>query len=207
MAGERKSPGESLTSRLISRAERTRLQRRSMPGGGEVFSGPLASRALKALGARAMTVDRAIVVGDEFDPSKPESQALYAHEMVHQRGSGGQGTHEARDAEETTARAVESMVLHRAMSGGYEGGYMPGGGINAPSPSNNDTDGRDAGPQASSEQKKDKPAQPGEGYSELRKQGLSHQAVVDRLARSYLTGLDEQTTSSEARGGDTAGTF
>ena len=67
MAADRKTPGESITSRLASRSARAPLQRRSMPGGGEVWEGPLASKALKALGARAMTVDSSIIVGDDFD--------------------------------------------------------------------------------------------------------------------------------------------
>ncbi|MFN7146937.1 MAG: DUF4157 domain-containing protein, partial [Myxococcota bacterium] len=112
--------GSPTADRLAARAERNGLKRSAMPGGGEVFTGEVASRALKSLGARAMTVDKSIIVSEDFDPSKPEDQALFAHEQFHVDHSGGAGTHEHRDAEEVAARAVERMVLHRARAGGME---------------------------------------------------------------------------------------
>ncbi len=67
-----------------------------------------------------MTVDDGSIVVDEgFDPSKPEDGALYAHERLHQRGSGGKGGGATghNDAEEQQARTIERMVLHRMESG------------------------------------------------------------------------------------------
>jgi hypothetical protein len=93
------------------------LHRRQMADGGEVVSGPLAAEALDAVGARAMTVDRTIFVNEDFDPTEAEDQALYAHERLHQLHSGGERTHGGKDAEESAARAVEAMVLHRRSSG------------------------------------------------------------------------------------------
>jgi len=106
----------SLTNRLMSRAD-PGLRKSSVQGGGDVYSGPTASRALKALGARAMTMDDTIFVDEGFDTSNPEDAALYAHEAHHQDESGGSDQHGSQDAEETQARAIERMVLHRVQSG------------------------------------------------------------------------------------------
>jgi hypothetical protein len=175
--------GSPTADRLASRAQRGALQRSSMPGGGEVFSGELASRALKSLGARAMTVDRSVIVSEDFDPSKPEDQALYAHEQFHVEHSGGAGTHESRDAEEVAARAVERMVLHRARVGGMESheashaqpetGAVAAGGHG--SKSRNLTE-RDSASQR--------------GYNLLKAQGVGHHGIVDRLAHEVMQALD-----------------
>lgn len=205
MTPERKTPGEKVASRLASRADRPGLNRRSMPGGGEVFTGPLASRALKALGARAMTVDQSIVVPESFDPSKPESQALYAHEKVHLEGSGGRGSHEVRDAEEVAARAAERMVLHRATTEvAYEEGRGPGaaaGAGNAGDAADKGGRGLTSPPGDGSErpEAKDHRPAPEKGYAALRKQGLSHHDVVDRLAKEYLDNLEDQMTADTGR--------
>jgi hypothetical protein len=114
---KRSPPGNSVVSRLADR-DSAGLVRRQMPGGGEVFTGPTAGRALRALGARAFTMDSKIFVAEDFDPSKPEDQALYAHERHHQLESGGDGAAQTyHDAEERASRAIERMVLHRAASG------------------------------------------------------------------------------------------
>jgi hypothetical protein len=114
---KRSSPGGSVASRLETRGQGG-LYRRQVPGGGEVYTGPTASRALRALGARAFTMDRQIFVAEDFDPSKPEDQALYAHERHHQLNSGGDGAARSyHDAEEKASRAIERMVLHRASQG------------------------------------------------------------------------------------------
>ncbi len=180
--------------RLAARAQRGALKRVSMPGGGEVFQGAAASRSLDALGARAMTVDRSIIVADDFDSSKPEDQALFAHEMHHVEHSGGVGSGESRDAEEVAARAVERMVLHRARAGGVEGheashavpgGGSTGGGVSSgPSPAGGEDD----------------PAQ--RGYESMRAEGLSHADIVDKLAREVLAGLDGSRDSRFDRAGD-----
>ncbi len=106
----------SLTNRLMSRGD-PGIQRRSVRGGGEVYSGPTASRALEAVGARAMTMDETIFVDEGFDAGNPDDAALYAHEAHHQSESGGSDQHGAQDEEETQARAIERMVLHRMEAG------------------------------------------------------------------------------------------
>jgi hypothetical protein len=201
MADGKSTLGESLVSRLAARSSRAPLTRRAMPGGGEVWEGPLATRALKALGARAMTVDSQIIVGDDFDPSSPESQALYAHERFHQEVSGGAGSHHGHDAEEQAARTVERMVLHRAASGGYESGSaLSGADIrNLPTPP-------DAAP-SPGEGENERPADPSEGYEALVGQGLSHQDIIDKLASACADVIDEQQRSRNDRAGDLKGGF
>lgn len=111
------SPGDKTISRLMRRNDMG-IQRKQGPDGGEVYSGPLARHALRTLGARAFTMDETIIVDEGFDFDKAEDAALYAHERVHVEGSGGRDMHVSnRDSEEVTARAVESMVLHRRSKG------------------------------------------------------------------------------------------
>jgi len=195
-----KSPGDSVVSRLAARSSRAPLSRRAMPGGGEVWEGPLASRALKALGARAMTVDSNIIVGDDFDPSTPESQALYAHERFHQQVSGGAGSHHGNDAEEHAARAVEGMVLHRAATGGTEAGAALAG-----------ADVRDlpTAPAAASpgEGENERPPDPSAGYEALQGQGLTHQDIIDKLSSAVVDVMDEQQRTRHDRAGDLKGGF
>jgi hypothetical protein len=201
MAAGKSTPGESVTSRLMSRSSRAPLQRRTMPGGGEVWEGPLATRALQALGARAMTVDSSIIVGDDFDPSAPESQALYAHERYHQEVSGGEGSHQGLDAEEHAARTVERMVLHRAASGGTEAGGALSGAAVRDLPTSPDS-GAEPG-QGEAERAPD----PAKGYEALMAQGLSHEEIVDRLASACVGNLDSQAAARHERGGDIKGGF
>jgi hypothetical protein len=108
----------STAARLSLRGEGG-LYRKEMAGGGEVFSGPTATRALRAVGARAFTMDNNIFVSEDFDANrKAEDAALYAHEQHHQLNSGGEGAARSfHDAEELAARAIERMVLHRASEG------------------------------------------------------------------------------------------
>ena len=89
---------DKLTDRLLDREGG--LHTRKAPGGGEVMTGPTASRALKALGARAMTMDNTIFVDEGFDPGSPEDLALLAHERHHQAESGGTDQHSEFDLEE-----------------------------------------------------------------------------------------------------------
>ncbi len=190
--------GSPTADRLASRAERGALKRSSMPGGGEVFSGELASRALKSLGARAMTVDRSIIVSDEFDPNKAEDQALYAHEQFHVEHSGGQGTHEHRDAEEVAARTVERMVLHRARAGGMES--------HEASHAQPETTGSSKGGHGSKTregQEKDSAAQ--RGYDMLLEQGLDRTAIIDKLAHEVIQALDHGRDGSLERFADKKG--
>jgi len=116
---DRKAAGEDFSARLSARGS-AGISRRAMADGGEGYSGSLASRALRAVNARAMTVEGGdIVVGNDFDASRPEDAALYAHERLHQSSSGGSGggAEGHNDAEEQAARSVEAMVFHRMQAG------------------------------------------------------------------------------------------
>jgi Domain of unknown function (DUF4157) len=157
--------GEETSNRLLERVDRNSLSKEAMPGGGEFYRGAAADGALQALGARAMTVDDAIVVGQDFDPSRAADRALFAHEQHHLEHSGGEGGDSLRDAEEIAARSVERMVLQQGASTGPES----------------------VTPLPSTEKPKPKSA-----YGALRAQGLDHAAVVDKLAREVVAALDER---------------
>lgn len=177
---DRSAPGERLSRRLMARVAKEGLQRRVLSDGGEVYSGPLASRALRAIGARAMTMDSSMFVSEDFDPSSPEDQAVYAHERVHMRGSGGDDTHVHRDAEEIAARAVESMVFHRASQGEDFAEIMrdveSGGSSSAGS-----------APAANREAQQGNEAQSAEAaYQAMLAQGLSHDQIVRKLAKHVM---------------------
>ena len=187
----------STVQRLASRAEKPGLQRKQMAGGGEVFTGELASRSLKAVGARAMTVDRSIIVADDFDPNKPEDQALFAHEQYHLENSGGEGTNSGHDAEETEARAVERMVLHRSRAGGAE--------MHEASHTSSHVGGAPTGsPGAGHEREKSAEAagDAAAGYAAMVEMGLSHNEIVQRLAREAISGLDNSRDQRNMRWGD-----
>jgi len=95
-----------------------------MVDGGQVYSGPTATRALSALGARAMTLDKDIFVAEDFDDSKAEDQALYAHERHHQMEHGRVDAGAHSYAEERAAQTIERMVLHRSEKGDSFGSIM-----------------------------------------------------------------------------------
>ncbi len=189
------------SDRLAARASRSALQRNAMPGGGEVFGGELASQALKSLGARAMTVDKSIVVADDFDPGRAEDQALYAHEQFHVDHSGGQGSHEGRDAEEVAARSVERMVLHRARAGGAEsheaapGGHSEASSAGAP-PGTTSGGQKQEGAASSGAQR---------GYAALAAEGMDHASIVERLAREVVQAIDHGRESALERFADKKG--
>ena len=191
--------GSPTANRLAARAEKGQLRRVAMEGGGEVFTGDAASRSLKAVGARAMTVDHSIVVSEDFDPNKPEDQALYAHEKVHLEGSGGKGSHTERDAEEVAARAAERMVLHRAKGGGVEG--QEAAHTSPQSPSAHGAGGH--GTHGGNRGRVAAPAQ--RGYAALREEGESHADIVYRLAREVVSALDGRKELREARHADRKG--
>ena len=199
MAGDKSSPGVE-TSKRLSRRLDNHLTRRAAPDGGEVFSGGLATRALRAVGARAMTLDQSIIVDNEFNLSRPEDQALYAHEQYHVEHSGGQAGHSVRDAEEVAARAVEAMVFHRASKGGGEGGYHPGSG-GSEEPGDIADHGYGAGVSSSEEKPDSEDATPDaeRGYWQLIGQGYSHQDIVEELARKTAAVLEESTQASRER--------
>lgn len=207
--------GNSTVSRIASRLDMGQLQRQSMPGGGSVLRGPLATRALKSVGARAMTVDRSIIVSDDFNPSNPEDAALYAHEAFHAQhgdGEGGGGGSNFRDAEEVAARAVERMTFHR-MTGGYEGGNQPGagpgaghgwkGGEKSGGASGASTSGSASATPESTHSKPD----PVRGYWAMIDQGFSHGDIVEDLARRVVGAMDDSHQSKLDRHGDKRGTI
>ncbi len=180
---KRSAVGEGTAERLARRDE---LKRRSLPGGGEVWSGPLATEALETMDARAMTLDQSIIVSEDFDPSRATDAALFAHEQYHvAQGDHGAGGHHIHSAEETAARAVEAMVVHRAASGGEGGGGADTGG--------GDSEQNDAEPQA---------IDPMGGYSFLRSQGHTHSGVVDELARYVVNELDKGAALGRDRNAD-----
>jgi len=188
---EHETPGSKLSARLMARSA---LHRQPMEDGGEVYKGPLASRALRAVGARAMTMDRTIIVDEDFDPGEPEDQALYAHERLHQLESGGddQST-DLSDAEEVAARAVERMVLHRAKAGEDFGGIMRDVSVY-----------RDAAPQSGGSGGGEAPSEgmdgAAAGYQALARSGKSHDQIVQLLARRVMKALFEGAYMEELRG-------
>ena len=194
--------GESTLSttadRLAARAERGHLRSQSMDG-GEVFSGGLATRALGALGARAMTVDNSIIVGEGFNPSNPADKALFAHEQYHLQHSGGEGTHNARDAEEIAARAVERMVLHTS-GGGVESHEASHTIDTTGTPSAGSSDARGTDPDANSSG-----PNAARGFGVFRGRGMRRPDIVEMLARQVLNGLNESRDRSQERGGGKKG--
>ncbi len=161
----------------------SQLRRRTLPDGTEVFTGPLAEQALDAVGARAMTLDRSILVREDLDPSDPEDQALLAHEQHHVSESGGEGEHAEGDEEEAAARAVEAFVLHQHRAQDTEeratGGDAP---MAATPPSSRRADG------------------PMAGYQALLAGGSSHDHIVDQLARGVLDELRRTRDLRRVRG-------
>jgi hypothetical protein len=121
--GKRTTPGESAIQRLNTLNEGG-VRRRTMVDGGQVYSGPTATRALRALGARAMTLDKDIFVAEDFDDSDAEDQALYAHERHHQMEHGRVDAGAHSYAEEKAAQTIERMVLHRSKKGDSFGSIM-----------------------------------------------------------------------------------
>lgn len=181
------------------KSERHALHRRTMAGGGEVVSGGLVGRALKAVGARAMTMDHTVFVDEDFDPDDAEDQALYAHERHHQLESGGADAHDGHDdAEELAAQAIERMVLHRRRQGeGFDDilGDVEAGRIDDPSEV---APYRPAPGSSRSEQAM-------AGYHALREQGMPHDAVVRMLAQHVVDSLLAEQDDRDARSAGRSG--
>ncbi len=202
---------ESAMDRIEDRLDRTELRRVAMPDGGEVYRGEVANRALDALGARAFTVDRTIIVGDDFDPYKAEDAALYAHEMYHVEagdGAGGGGGENYRDAEEIAARAVESLVLSRMAIGGVEAGYSAGAGARKGGIQSGDSGaGVGARPVDAGSAPEDTEGDPNpeKGYQAMLSKGMEHREIVQQLSRRVLRTLDEQEESRNSRQGNNKG--
>lgn len=194
---------DSLVNRLMQRGD-DELYRVSTPDGGEVYKGPLARRALQALGARAFTMDETIIVDDDFDLANPEDQALYAHEVHHQMESGGHDDgHSSYDAEEFAARAIESMVLHRSQAGESFGNIMrdvrSGGAagtvtnqqVRAISPRTGSTGG-------GTEADKNDPMA---AYAAMRNEGKSHLQIVRELGEYVLNSVQQVEQDTRFRAG------
>lgn len=192
---ERNTPGDSVTSRLMSRTD-PGLSRRRMTDGGEVYTGTLARRALRTLGARAFTMDGTIFVDPTFDASKPDDAALYAHERHHQTGSGGEGGNVAgtHDAEEKEAQQIEEMVFHRIQSGEDIGDILhdvtTGAAANA---AKGGEQQKSAGPAGEMVSRAivggDKDRDPMEAYFQMRAEGWSHKRIVDDLRDHVVENL------------------
>ncbi len=185
------TPGDKLSARLMARQN---LSRVSMGDGGEVYTGPTARRALRAVGARAMTMDETIIVDQDFDPSNPEDQSLYAHERVHQLESGGTDMpNQMLDAEEKSAIAVEQMVLHRSASGESFGEIMR----DVVDPVSRAGRTRSLSPQ---NQRQPGSASSSQGaYAAMAAQGMSHEAIVEMLARKVIDALVEREETTSVR--------
>ncbi len=194
-------PGEETVDRLMERRE---LRRITLPGGREAYTGPGATRALQALNAEAMTVDRSILVAEDSNSADPYDMSLFAHEAYHaDHGRDGPLNHAIHDGEETAARAVEQMVFHR-MAGGYDPGYAPASGKGRTYESQTpDNEGRGEGTFNRGADEKpdavDSEPDAHRGYWLLRKMGLSHMDVVEKMARNVLSATDDAKEVSVQR--------
>ena len=186
---KRTYPGEKSTEHIVERGD---LRRISVPGGGEAYTGPGATRALKALDARAMTLDRSIIVGEDFDPTRPEDAALFAHEKLHvDRGSTEAGVHAVHDAEELAARAAEEVVLQRMMNDGQSA---------TPGETPQVSEGR------LGENQLKRPVSPAlAALMELKAQGWDQTQIVDLLARKVTEKLQSDRDLAATRGQNSPG--
>ena len=204
MSEEESSEG-SLTNRLLARSG-AGIHRRSTPDGGEVYSGPLASRALRAVGARAMTMDESVFVSEDFSASNPEDLALYAHERHHQHESGGDHDgHGHHDAEETAARSIERMVFHRALRGDD-----PTQVLNALRDSKTPTTLSEADAMILRSATNDGSRLPEaslagalSGYDAMLAQGKSHEEIVRELCKFVMRSIMEMEEDEQFRTSDT----
>ncbi len=190
MPRDRTPPGDELTKRLIARRD---LKPVTVPGVGVAYRGPMASRALTALGARAMTVDRHVIVSEDFNPSRPQDAALLAHEQVHvQRGDGGGASHPIHEAEEIAARAAEHMVFHQ-MSAGPDMGEMDSAPAQVIQRAVRGGYGQGGSPQSGTGSQQDQGG-PEAVYQALRARGLEREEIIVLLAEN----IDVQSRADEA---------
>ena len=182
------------------------LRRRRMPDGGEVVSGPVASRALDAIGARAMTMDNTIFVDESFDESNPTDQALYAHERHHQMESGGTDLHAHNDAEEQAARSIERMVLHRAEAGEDFATILRdvASGAAASQVSHSSAESPAAAEETATQSDEEAALA---AYHKLRADGISHEVIIDMLARHVVRQLAEGDNKGRYRGSSSSHTL
>lgn len=183
----KKTLGEQFADRMQDRRGLTRVR---VPGQrDEAFTGPDATRALEALGARAMTLDESIIVAEDFDASQSEDAALYAHEAFHARkGAGLEATHHIHDAEESAARAVEQMVFHEMSAGEVDAGAVIHRAVEG--------SGSDPVDRGNEDEEADTPESI---YAKLKAQGRTHDDIVELLAQQVLQAMDTQSEEAPRR--------
>lgn len=195
--------GEELADRLMARSGG--VHRRSMPDGGEVFTGNLVNHVMeRVLGGnvRGFAMDGSVFMPSSFDPSQPADQATYAHERFHtmQDGPGGGPQGANPDHEESSARAVEQMVLHRAEAGEDLSSIMPDvAGFDAGAPSGAQReDGSSRGSVGTAVQGTggDKLA---EGYRAMRRT-MSHAQVIEELKQHVMRSMERIAETKAYRG-------
>ena len=200
-----------LADRVAGRLDREELRHQSMASGQGVFRGDLATRALEAVGARAMTLDRSIIVGEDFDPGRPADQALYAHERYHAEhgdGQGGGAGQNFRDAEEIAARAVEMLTLNLATSGTANiGQSIIDTSSSAPSDRHAAVTQQAQAETAPSHKSEHKTPNKTDGYAALLDQGFTHDEIVTKLTQAVLKALQEEFSARGHRGGLLKGSF
>jgi len=197
---KRSSLGNSVVSRLAQRNQGG-LYRRQLPGGGEVYTGPTATRALRSLGARAFTMDKTIFVAEDFDADDPADQALYAHERHHQLNSGGDGAAKSfYDAEELAARAIERMVLHRASTGEDFGSILRDVNMNTFRREGDVPIHRNADINRGTKKGGGEDAA-AEAYAALVQQGMTHQGIIRMLTGEIVEHLYDQWDTAKLQGG------
>jgi len=173
-----------------------------MPGGGEVYSGPTATRALRSLGARAFTMDSTIFVAEDFDPGAAEDQALYAHERHHQLNSGGDGAAQSYyDAEELSARAIERMVLHRSAEGEDFGSILRDVNANKVQRESDVPIHRAMAKSVGGGGGGGAPDPAAEAYKALIQHGRSHTDIVRMLSAEIIDQMHKQSSDQRMQGG------
>ena len=193
MSRLKKTLGEDFADRM---EDRRGLKKVRVAGRHEeAVTGPTATRALQALGARAMTLDDSIILPEDFDESDPEQAALYAHEAFHvNEGTGLEAAHHIHDAEEAGARAVEQMVFHEMSAGGEDAGAV----IHR-SMEQRASGGEGAGSETGNIRPGESMDTPEAVYSALLGQGMTHDDIVHLLAESVMQSMDEQRDEAPVR--------
>jgi len=193
MSRLKKTLGEDFADRM---QDRKGLKQVRVAGRDEeAVTGPTATRALEALGARAMTLDQSIILPEDFDAADPEQAALYAHEAYHvNEGTGLEAAHHIHDAEESGARAVEEMVFHEMSAGEAEAGAVIHRAMDQRASA-----GDGAGSETGAIRPSDSMDTPEAVYSALAGQGMTHDDILHLLAESVLSSMDEQKEESGVR--------
>jgi len=170
------------------------VYRRQMADGGSVVTGDTVSRALRAVGARAMTWDNEVYVDKDFDKDDADDQALYAHEVHHLEESGGADVGDGRhDAEEAGAQQIERMVLNRRAAGEDFGGIMRDMRSGA-----NEKGSASRAP-GSNEQKETATGESITALKEELERGVPYDLIVQKLARYCVLQLNKTREDATVR--------